>query len=458
MSILGIAERPLRVALVGTGPSGFYAAESLLKSTISVTIDAFDRLPNPFGLLRGGVAPDHQRMKSVSKAYERIALNPAFSFWGNVQIGKDLSVEELKQYYDVIIFACGCETSKQLGIPGELLPGSCAATEFVGWYNGHPDYRECQFDLSSESVVIIGQGNVAVDVARILAKTPEELKGSDIAHHAEAALAGSQVKTIHMIGRRGPAHVAFTELEIKELGELTDAEVILDPEVMKLDVASQRILEDPANNKVRKSFEVLQELVSRPRQNKPRQIVIRFYETPIEILGPDRVTGVKVQKNMLSGNPKNPELVPSGQTEVIPCGLVFRSIGYRGVPMPGVPFDDKKGIFRNQAGRITDEKDGVVPGLYVVGWIKRGPSGVIGSNKPDSASTVENVVADSSSLTPCPTPDSQAVAALLRKRGVRVVTFSDWQKIDAAETERGKSAGKPREKFVSSEEMLGVLG
>jgi ferredoxin--NADP+ reductase len=454
--MLGTEQRPLRVAIVGAGPSGFYAADALFRSKIPVVVDAFDRLPTPYGLLRGGVAPDHLQMKTVAKYYERVAQSPGFSFFGHVKVGQDITIDELRTHYDAIVFACGAETDRKLGIPGEDLNGSLTATEFVGWYNGHPDYRHYTFDLNSEKIAIIGQGNVAIDVARILVKTQEELKASDIAEHALQALAKSTIKEIHLIGRRGPVQSAFTELEIKELGELEDCDVYIDPKDMVINEASQKELDDPANNKARKNMAVLNELVQKQPQGRSKKIVVRFFQSPIEIKGNGKVEELVLETNALQGEAGNQKAVGTGQTESLKCGIVFRSVGYRGVPIPDVPFDEKRGVFPNEGGRMM-EQGKPVSGFYCVGWIKRGPSGVLGTNKPDATATIEALLADKDTLTPCKTPDTDAVKTLLASRNVQVVTFDDWKKLDEEEIRRGVECGRPRIKFTEANEMLAFL-
>ena len=454
--MLGTESRPLRVAIVGAGPSGFYAADSLFRAKIPVVVDMFDRLPTPYGLLRGGVAPDHQQMKSVGKYYERVALTPGFSFFGNVKVGTDISIEELKASYDAIIVACGAETDRRLGIEGEDLNGSLTATAFVGWYNGHPDYRDTEFDLSSSSVAIIGQGNVAIDVARIIAKTPQELASSDISAHALDALSGAGIRDIYLIGRRGPVQSAFTELEIKELGELEDCDVMVDPKDLVLNAASQAELDDPANNKARKNYAVLEEFSKRQPTGKSTRIWVKFFQSPVKIIGNGCVQSLVLETNRLEGEAGAQKAVGTGHTVELPCGIVFRSVGYRGISMAGVPFDERRGVFPNQEGRVLD--NGVpVPGLYVVGWIKRGPSGVLGTNKPDAAQTVASLISDMPGLPGCEIPSTDHLLELLKNRGVQWVTFADWQKLDAEEVRRGQALGKPREKFTRIADMLTFL-
>lgn len=452
-----LEQRPLRVAIIGSGPSGFYAAEALLGSGKAVKVDMFDRLPAPFGLVRYGVAPDHLKIKNVIKIYEKIAARPEFGFFGNVQIGRDISVAELRRFYDAVIFACGAETDKKLGVPGEDLPGSHTATEFVAWYNGHPDYRDRTFDLSCEVAAVIGQGNVAMDVSRILCKTVDELKNTDIARHALEALAESKIKEVHLIGRRGPVQAAFTPPEIREFGELADCDPILDPQYLELNPESEQELNDTAHPMRRKNFEILKQYAARPPSGKKRKFVIHFFKSPQELVGEQKLQKVILERNALSGPAGKQKASGTGQLEELDCGLLFRSVGYRGVAIPCVPFDEKWGTFPNEKGRIQDNGK-TVPGLYAVGWIKRGPSGVIGTNKPDAVETAGNLLQDAAQLPPCPDPDPEALVKFLKERKVRLIRFDDWKKIDAAEIARGQPTGKPREKFVVVEEMLKVIG
>ena len=456
MSELGTEARALRVAIVGSGPAGFYAAEALTKSERRVVVDLFERLPTPFGLVRGGVAPDHQKIKKVVKVYERIATTEGVSFLGNVTVGRDISVEELRTHYDAVLLAYGAAADRRLGIPGEDLPGSHTATEFVAWYNGHPDYVDRTFDLSQEVAFVIGQGNVAMDVARILAKTVDELRDSDMAQYALDALAESKVREIHVIGRRGPVQAKFTAPELKEFGELADCDPVVDPADLELDEVSRAELEDPDNTHSRKNQAVLEEFAGRKPGGKSRRVHLRFFRSPVELRGEDRLEEVVLETNRLTGEAFHQRAEGTGERQAEPCGLLFRSVGYRGAPLPGIPFDENRGIVPNRGGRVVDG-EAVVPGLYVSGWIKRGPSGVIGTNKPDSYETVQALLEDLDRLTPCPRPDSGAVRELLAGRGVRVVSFEDWRRIDAAEIERGRATGKPREKFATVAEMLAVL-
>ncbi len=457
MSELGTATRPLRVAIVGSGPSGFYAAEALFKSKHTVEVDLYDRLPTPFGLVRGGVAPDHPKIKNVTRVYEKVASkNDGFAFLGNVTVGRDITVDELRRHYDAVLFSCGAESDRKLGIPGEDLPGSYTATEFVGWYNGHPDYRQREFDLSGKVAMVIGQGNVAMDVSRILAKTVDELKSTDIAQFALDALAESNIKDIYVVGRRGPVQAKFTPPEIKEIGELEVTDPVVNPDDLVLSAACKEELEHPDSGHNRKNYDVLKEFSERGDPTKQRRYHLAFMLSPIELRGDGKVEEVVLRKNKLVGEAMNQWSEGTDEIITMPCDIFFRSVGYRGTAMPGVPFEERKGIFPNRDGRVIDG-DEVVPGLYTAGWIKRGPSGVIGTNKPDSQATVASLLEDLGALTPCEEPSSDAVRKLLAGRDVRVVSFADWQKIDAAEIAAGERVGKPREKFTTIAEMLAVL-
>jgi len=450
---LGTQERPLRIAIIGSGPSGFYAAAALLKSDKKVTVDIFDRLPAPFGLVRYGVAPDHPKIKNVIKVYEKTMAKEEVSFLGNVKVGRDISVEELKKFYDAILFTCGAETDRKLNIPGIDLKSSHTATEFVAWYNGRPEYRDRQFDLSGEVAVIIGQGNVAMDVCRILAKTVDELKNTDIAQHAIEALSKSNIKEVHMIGRRGPAQAAFTPVEIREFGELMDCSpVFANPDDMNLSETSQKELEDVTNAPKKKNYEIMQGFKTLATDGKAKKFVIHFFESPVELEGAGKVEKVILEKNELTGEAGKQKAKGIGEKKEFKCDIFFRSVGYRGIPIEGVPFNDEWGVFDNEAGRIKG-----APGLYCSGWIKRGPSGVIGTNKSDSEETVLNILADIDSLPVAQTPDTKVLLEFLKSKNVRVVSFEDWKKIDAAEIANGEKVGKPREKFVNIDNMLAVL-
>lgn len=460
MSQLGTAESPLRVAIIGSGPSGFYAAEALFRrADLAVFVDMYDRLPTPFGLVRGGVAPDHDKIKSVTKVYDKIAANPRFRFFGNVEFGKHVTRDDLKQYYHQIVYAVGAQTDRRLGVPGEDLLGSHAATEFVGWYNAHPDYRDLKFDLSVERAVVVGNGNVAMDVARILASSYEELAKTDIADYALEALRTSNVREIIMLGRRGPAQAAFTNPELKEFGELEAADIVVAPEEAALDPLSEADLDEHPDSGVIKNVEMLKRYAEQPTSSKPKRIVMRFLVSPAELFGADRLEAVRIVKNELhrsADGSLRPKATDKAET-LANVGLIFRSIGYMGVPLPGVPFDAKGGIIPNKEGRVTDPAtQQPLVGEYAVGWIKRGPSGIIGTNRPDSVDTVNKMIEDLSALPTLNTSRDQ-VESLLQQRQPNYVTYADWQALDQVEVERGKALGRPRLKFSRVDEMIDVI-
>jgi ferredoxin--NADP+ reductase len=448
---------PLQIAVVGSGPSGFYAAESLLKSGAPVRVCMLERLPVPYGLVRSGVAPDHAKLKQVIDVYARIAEMPGYEYYGNVRVGHDVSIDELREAFHAVILACGAESDKSLGIDGESLPGSHTATEFVGWYNGHPDFRDRLFDLSHERAVIIGQGNVAADVARILAKSPAELEHTDIAEHALKALRTSRISEIHVIGRRGPAQAKFTSKELKEFGELEACDAALDPAELALNEASRAELTDPGNAGAKRVFEIFSGFAARSAGNAPRRVVFTFLKSPVRIEGDGRVRRIVLEHNSLSGAPMNQSARGTGTFVSIDTGLVFRSIGYRGVPMPGVPFDSRSGTIPHADGRVV--ADGrPVPQIYVAGWIKRGPTGIIGTNRADSVATVASLVTDLPKLSAAGRKSGfESLCSILKGRHVRPVNFADWKRIDAAEVARGAKCGKPREKYTCVSDMLAVL-
>jgi ferredoxin--NADP+ reductase len=428
----------MRVAVVGSGPAGFYAAGALLSADPPVEVDMIERLPTPWGLVRLGVAPDHPKLKSVSRAFERIAEQPGFRFLGNVEFGRDIQHADLVRLYDAVIYAVGAQTDRRLGIPGEDLPGSWAATEFVAWYNGHPDYQDIAFDLSVERAVVIGNGNVALDLARMLALTRDELAPTDATDASIAAIASSPIREIVVVGRRGPAQAAFTTPELQEMGALAGADVIVD--------ASDLEGAQPHGTIAERNVAVLHELAAREPEGKPRRVVFRFFESPVEILGEDRVEGIELVRNELD---EDERAVPTDLHETLPCGLVFRSVGYLGVELPGVPFDTRRGTIPNDGGRVE-------PGVYCAGWIKRGPSGVIGTNKKDATETVERLLEDATAgrVEPKPETSAAAVDALLAERGIQVVEYDGWMAIDEAERVAGEKAGRPRVKLCTWDALL----
>ncbi len=431
-------DRPFRVAIVGSGPAGFYAAGALLSADPPAEVDLIERLPTPWGLVRLGVAPDHPKLKTVSRAFEKIAERPGFRFLGNVEVGRDLQHEDLVRLYDAVVYAVGAQTDRRLGISGEDLPGSWPATEFVAWYNGHPDYQRLAFGLDVERAVVIGIGNVALDVARMLALTREELTVTDATDASIEAIASSPIREIVVVGRRGPAQASFTTPELQEMGELAGADVIVDP--AELEGA------EPQDTNAERNLEVLRELAAREPAGKPRRVVFRFFRSPVAILGDDRVEAIELVRNELD---ENERAVATDERETLPCGLVFRSVGYRGVELPGVPFDER-------GGTIPHERGCVGPGVYCAGWIKRGPTGVIGTNKKDATETVERLLADAAAgrLERKPEASAAAVDALLAERGVQVVEYAGWNAIDEVERAAGEKLGRPRVKLCSWQELL----
>ena len=465
MTNVGTDERPLRVAIIGAGPAAFYAADHLLRQeAIVVEVDMYDRLPTPYGLVRHGVAPDHQKIKTVTKAFAATAHNPRFRFFGNVEFGTDLSLDDVKQMYDQVVYATGAQSDRQMGIPGEALAGSHPATEFVAWYNGHPDYRDCTFDLSQERVVIVGVGNVAIDVARILCLSPEELRRTDMPDYAIDALSASKVREVHLVGRRGPAQAAFTNPELKELGELEDADIIVRPAEAELDQLSREEVALAGDRGVQRKVEMIQEYSKRVPAGKLRRLNLRFFLSPVELLAAgDHVTGVRaVHTELVKSETGTLTAQPTDQFETIDAGLVFRSVGYRGVPLPGVPFHERWAVILNRGGRVLDpSSEEPITGEYVSGWIKRGPSGVIGTNKPDSVETatamLQDVEAGKGTFNPS-CPSASAPVETLRTRGISYFSFDDWEKLDKMELAAGAANGQPRVKFTSVADMQAALG
>src|SRR5215211_7917214 len=461
MSKPGTPDNPLRVAIVGSGPAGFYAAGHLLNAKklpdLTAQVDMYDRLPTPWGLVRGGVAPDHPNIKAVSRMYEKTAAHPDFRFYGNLEFGADVTHEDLAERYHAVIYAVGAQTDKQMGISGEDLPGSWAATEFVAWYNGHPDFCDREFDLSHERAVVIGNGNVAADVARMLALTREELECTDVADHAIDVLADSGIREIVVLGRRGPAQAAFTNPELLELGEMTDADCFVDPRDVDIDPLSREWLEgDEAGMTARKNVDILTGYSSRELQCKRRRIVLRFLVSPVEIHGDERVEGIRICRNELQRDESGALRAKATEaTEDIPCGIVFRSIGYKGVPLEGLPFDERRGTVPNELGRISGE-NGPLWGEYVVGWIKRGPTGIIGTNKRDAQETVDQLIEDLAEgrLLEPSDPDRDSLEQLLDERKPEHVTYEGWEAIDRAERDAGEPQGRPRVKLTRFGELL----
>lgn len=446
---------PARVAIIGAGPSGFYAAEALLEySGRPIQVDMFDRLPTPFGLVRGGVAPDHQKIKSVTRVYDKIAMRPGFRFLGNVTFGVDLTCADMQAHYHAVVVASGADTDRRMGIPGEDAAGSHAATDFVGWYNGQPERAELRFDLSHEHAVVVGNGNVAVDVARILVAGADALAATDIADHALDALVRSAVRHVDVLGRRGPAQAAFTPKEIRELAELPGVTLVVDPADLALDAVSEAHLDDDA----RKVMTALHAVAGRTPAPGDRVVRLRFLCAPMAIVGTGRVQGVELGDNAIVDD-DGPRAQPTGKSAFVPAGLVLRAIGYRGTATPGLAFDERRGVIPSRDGRILDCVDGASHvGWYVAGWIKRGPTGVIGTNKPDARSTVQSLLADlESGVLPTPRASSENLDRLLAERCDRVVSYDDWQVLDEIERKAGDRDGRPRRKFTTVAAMLGAL-
>jgi len=453
-----VRARP-RVAIVGAGPAGAFAAACLLRARGDAEIDLFERLPTPWGLLRGGVAPDHQEIKRLEDTFDRQTLQCGCRFLGNVEVGVDVSHAELLRHYTAVIYATGAQTDKSLGIPGEDLPGSSPATDFVAWYNGHPDYRGLEFDLSTNRAVVIGNGNVAADVARMLTLSARELERTDIADHALEALRGSRIEEVIVLGRRGPAQAAFTSAELRELGHLDGVDTRVDPDDLALDRISRRWLAEQGTFTARTNVELLREFAARPaRPEARRRIELRFLSSPVEIRGSGSVEAVDLRRNeivrtadgALRARPLDTDM------ETIECGLVLRSVGYRAVPLPDVPFDERRFVLPNNHGRVHTPAGEPLPGVYAVGWIKRGPTGILGTNKRDAEETVSCLAEDlrAGALPEPPNPDRAQLDALLAERKPDLVTVEGWRAIDAHELEHGRSELRPRVKLASPDELL----
>src|SRR5436305_3922372 len=434
MEQLATPNRPLRIAIIGAGPAGFYAAETLLKQRdLVLTIDIFNRFPTPFGLVRDGVAPDHQSIKAVVRVFDKILADPRVRFFGNVTYGVDIHHQDLKQFYDQIIYAVGAQADRRMGIPGEDLPNTFPALSLVGWFNGHPDYCDLPIDLSCERAVVVGNGNVAMDVTRMLVLSPDTLQKTDTADHALEKLRKSRIREVVVLGRRGAAQAAFTTPEIKELGKLEGVDVVVNPHNIELDPAS--LVEIEADRTAKANLECLHAYATRTEQSAPRSITMRFLASPAEIVGMNgRMTAVRIECNELvvdsNGGLRSKG---TGTFELIEAGLVLRSIGYRSVPIEGVPFDYATSTINNIAGQVVHPNTGeVIPGEYAVGWAKRGPTGLIGNNKPDSAATVESMLADLPILQGISDDhrDLSQIEAFLRERDIDYVTYEDWKILD----------------------------
>ncbi|WP_250283648.1 MULTISPECIES: FAD-dependent oxidoreductase [unclassified Frankia] len=440
--------KALRVAVVGAGPAGLYTADALLfQRDVPVEVDVFDRLPTPFGLLRYGVAPDHLKMKSLTKVLQRTLDDDRVRFFGSVVIGKDLTVEELRARYHAVVYAFGASTDRRLGVPGEALPGSASATHFVHWYSGHPDVPADTFRLDAEAVAVVGVGNVAIDVTRMLLKDAGALRRTDIPDPVLDVLAASKVREVHLLGRRGPAHASFTSKELRELGNLEGVDVVVDPAQLELDdVTAARCADNPD---VQRNLTILREWSGRPRSAAARSLHIRFWTRPVELRGEGALQAVVLEETTLSGAGA---VVSTGRCAEIPVQLLLRSIGYRGVAVSGVPFDEERGTVPSVDGRVS--RDGASPpGEYVAGWIGRGPVGVLGTNKSDAEVVVQRLLSDAAFLTAGSSQLSD-VTTLLRGRKVAFVDCSGWGAIDAAEIARGAERERPRAKIATWAELL----
>ncbi len=448
-----------RVAIVGAGPAGAFAAACLLRARGDVEIDLFERLPTPWGLLRGGVAPDHQEIKRLEDTFDSQTLQRGCRLFGNLEVGVDVSHSELMRHYTAVIYATGAQTDKSLGIPGEDLAGSWAATEFVAWYNGHPDYRGLEFDLSAERAVVIGNGNVAADVTRMLTLSARELERTDVADHALEALRESRIEEVVVLGRRGPAQAAFTSAELRELGRLDDVDTRVDPDEVELDPVSRRWLAEEGTFTARKNVELLHEFAaSPPRPGARRRVQLRFLRSPVEIRGDGRIAAIDVRRNEIvrAEDGSLRARAVDEEVETIECGLVLRSVGYRAVPLPDVPFDERHWVLPNDRGRVLTPDGDALAGVYAVGWIKRGPTGILGTNKRDAEETVSCLAEDlrAGALPQPPNPGREQIDVLLAERKPDLVGVQGWRAIDAHELERGRSEERPRVKLASRDELL----
>ena len=432
----------VRVAIVGSGPSGFYTADALIKSGVDCEIDVIDRLPTPFGLIRAGVAPDHQKTKNVSRAYEKTALNDSVAYFGNVDVGQDVGIEDLKGLYDAVVLAIGSPYDRKLGVPGEDKKGVFGSADFVGWYNGHPDFRDLEPDLNTKAVVVIGNGNVAIDCARVLVKTPDEMSTTDIATHAADAIHAAPLEDVYMVGRRGPVEAKFTNVELREMGELQECTPIIDAAKIPGEVPTEEEMSDRDRRLKDKNLGTLRSFVDAEPAGRKRRVHFQFYASPVEILGEDMVEGIRLEKTEV----RDGRAVGTGETYDIPCGIVIPAIGYQGQPLDGVPFDERNGVIQNDEGRVSE-------GVYAVGWIRRGPTGVIGTNKHDGDAASRQIQED---CTDGGKAGRAGLKDLLTEKSVRWVDYSDWQKIDEAE-KSAAAEGAPRRKLTRIPEMLAVL-
>ncbi|MEJ6507121.1 MAG: FAD-dependent oxidoreductase [Microbacteriaceae bacterium] len=442
----------LRLAIVGAGPAGIYAADILLKHerSFDVSIDLFERLPAPYGLVRYGVAPDHPRIKGIVNALREVLDTGQIRLFGNVNYGSDITLEDLKKHYHAVIFSTGAITDQVLNIPGMDLSGSYGAAEFVSWYDGHPDVART-WPLEAKHVGVIGNGNVALDVARMLAKHPEDLEPTEIPDNVLDGLLASSATDVHVFGRRGPLQVKFTPLELRELGEMRDVDVVIYGEDFVFDENSQRAIESS------KQLFVINKIFDQWRAREPgsasRRLHLHFYAKPLEILGEDAVESLRYERTEPDGAGG---AVGTGEIREIPLQAIYRAVGYRGTELPGIPFDSRRGVIPNHEGQVICDDNTVMPGVYATGWIKRGPVGLIGHTKSDAMETIQHVVKDQASWWNPAQPEEESVSALLHSRGVRYTNLEGWQRLDAKERELGEARGRERLKLVPREEMLEV--
>ncbi len=448
--------RDLRVAIIGSGPSGFFAADALLNLDISVQVDLFEYLPIPYGLIRYGIAPDHPRTKSVINKFNMLGESNKFRFIGNINIGTDISYNELQSFYDVIVFSYGAGIPKKLGIPNEGLNGVHTAIKFVRWYNGHPDFVDAEFALNHENAAIIGNGNVALDAARILAKNVDELRDTDIAQHALDALATSAIKNIHIIGRRGPLQTSFSFKDLKELSELSGCTMVINPKDLELNQACQEELENTQSTYKKFNYRLFENASKNSISKSGRNIIFHFLKSPIMCHGHDRIDKVILEKNVLDGLSESQHAIGTGDKEELKCGILFSSIGYRGSKIANVPFDERRGVIANIDGRVVDDGK-TLYGVYAIGWIQRGSNGLLGTNKRDSTRFVKCLLDDLEKINPCKQPNNDGIFDLINRRGVKTTRFSDWLTIDRIEIERGVEKNKPREKLVNLTDIFNCI-
>ncbi len=434
---------PISVAIVGSGPAGFYTAEAILKAIEDVEIDIIDRLPTPYGLIRDGVAPDHQTTKKVAQTYAKTATNDKVRFLGNIHIGSDISLDELRKMYDAVILAVGAPTDRKLGIPGEDKIGVYGSAAFVGWYNAHPDFRNLDPDLSAKAVAVVGVGNVAIDIARVLVKTRKEMLTSDLPDYAADAIEAGSIEDVYMFGRRGPVEAKFTNVELREMGNLEICRSIVDLAVLPDGVDPEMDMSDRDRRLKERNLATLKSFAERDKAGDSRRVHFAFYASPVEILGGDRVEGLRLERTRLDAG----RAVGTSEFFDVPCGMVLPAIGYMSKPIEGAPFDARQGIVPNDDGRVE-------PGLYAVGWIKRGPTGVIASNRPDGVAVAGHIEQDIPQ--PGDKPGRAGLLDCLTERGLRPVDFAEWEQIDAAE-KAAATAPAPRRKFTTIEDMLALL-